>query len=59
MSAVEPELFNAASDPESLNLGPSLARAMRLSAERVERVVKEVQPTHIIATVSGGRDSAA
>lgn len=56
---MEPELFNSASDPESLNLGPSLTRAMRLSHERVERVVKQFQPTHIIATVSGGRDSAA
>lgn len=56
---IEPELFNSELDPESISLGPSLARAMRLSAERMERVIAEVQPTHIVATVSGGRDSAA
>lgn len=55
----EPELFDASLDPESANLGPSLAKAMNLSAERMERAVKEIMPTHIIATVSGGRDSAA
>lgn len=55
----EPSLFSAELDPESMNLGPSLSKAMRLSAERIDRVVSEVKPTHIIATVSGGRDSAA
>jgi 3'-phosphoadenosine 5'-phosphosulfate sulfotransferase (PAPS reductase)/FAD synthetase len=53
------ELFDAETDPESINLGPSLARAQRLSAERMHRVIAEHQPTHIVATVSGGRDSAA
>lgn len=57
--APEPELFDASMDPENLNLGPSLAKAMNQSAERMARIVREVQPTHIIATVSGGRDSAA
>lgn len=38
---------------------PSLERARRLSSERIDRVLAEVKPTHIIATVSGGRDSAA
>jgi 3'-phosphoadenosine 5'-phosphosulfate sulfotransferase (PAPS reductase)/FAD synthetase len=33
--------------------------ARKLSEERMARVIREVQPTHIIATVSGGRDSAA
>lgn len=37
----------------------SIDQAKQLSAERLERVIREVQPTHIIATVSGGRDSAA
>lgn len=54
-----PELFDSTTDPESIKLGQSLARAMRLSAERMDRVIKEVRPTHIVATVSGGRDSAA
>lgn len=58
MSA-HPELFDSASDPQSMILGPSLTRAMDLSAERIRRVVKEVNPTHIVGTVSGGRDSAA
>lgn len=53
------ELFDAATDPESINLGASLRRAQRLSVERMQRVIAEYQPTHIIATVSGGRDSAA
>ena len=53
------ELFDAALDPESMNLGPSLTRAMSLSRQRMDRVIKDIQPTHIIATVSGGRDSAA
>ncbi|WP_342657100.1 phosphoadenosine phosphosulfate reductase family protein [Sphingomonas sp. NY01] len=56
---MQPEMFDASTDLESMKLGPSLARAMRLSAERIDRVIKEVQPTHIVATVSGGRDSAA
>lgn len=38
---------------------PSLERAKELSAERIERVIAEVQPTHIVSMVSGGRDSAA
>ena len=54
-----PSLFSADTDPESINLGPSLARAMRLSVERIERVQAEIQPTHTVLTVSGGRDSAA
>lgn len=53
----EPLLFEDL--PEDRSLGPSLETATRLSAERMERVVREVNPTHIIATVSGGRDSAA
>lgn len=53
------ELFDAATDPESLNLGPSLSKAIDLSAERMDRLVREIAPTHVIATVSGGRDSAA
>jgi 3'-phosphoadenosine 5'-phosphosulfate sulfotransferase (PAPS reductase)/FAD synthetase len=44
---------------QSADVESPSARAMRLSAERMERVVRETQPTHIIATVSGGRDSAA
>lgn len=55
----EPELFDSALDPQNFCLGPSLTKAMRLSAERMERVIAEANPTHIIATVSGGRDSAA
>jgi 3'-phosphoadenosine 5'-phosphosulfate sulfotransferase (PAPS reductase)/FAD synthetase len=38
---------------------PTLSRAIELSAERMERVIAEVQPTHIVSCVSGGRDSAA
>lgn len=56
---IAPELFDSVTDPESALLGPSLESAMQLSAERIERVMAEAQPTHIIATVSGGRDSAA
>ncbi|MBN8848181.1 MULTISPECIES: phosphoadenosine phosphosulfate reductase family protein [unclassified Sphingomonas] len=59
LTTAEPELFDNSTDPESLNIGPSLTRARRLSIERLERVVREYAPTHIIATVSGGRDSAA
>ncbi len=58
MSA-EPELFDGNTDPESINLGPSLANAMNRSVELIDRAVKEINPTHIIGTVSGGRDSAA
>lgn len=53
------ELFDHITDPESLNVGASLERAQSLSAARMERVIREYQPTHIVATVSGGRDSAA
>lgn len=53
------ELFDAESDPQNFTLGPSLVRAQRLSVERMEKVIAEVKPTHIVATVSGGRDSAA
>lgn len=56
---IEPELFDASTDPDSINLGASLSRAQRLSVERLERVIKEYRPTRIVATVSGGRDSAA
>ncbi len=56
---MEPELFDNSTDPQNFSLGPSLTRAMRLSVERMQRVIAETNPTHIIATVSGGRDSAA
>lgn len=58
-SPVEPELFTPEMDPSGTSLGPSLSRAMQLSAERMAKVIAEYDPTHIIATVSGGRDSAA
>jgi len=32
---------------------------MGMSIDRMRNVIAEVQPTHIVATVSGGRDSAA
>lgn len=54
-----PLLFGEEELPEDRSLGPSLTRAMRLSVERMERMVKEYRPTHVIGTVSGGRDSAA
>lgn len=60
MSSLETqELFTPEIDPESLNLGASLVRVQQLSAERIERAIREYQPTHILATVSGGTDSAA
>jgi 3'-phosphoadenosine 5'-phosphosulfate sulfotransferase (PAPS reductase)/FAD synthetase len=31
---------------------------LQLSAERMRRVIAETDPTHVVATVSGGRDSA-
>jgi 3'-phosphoadenosine 5'-phosphosulfate sulfotransferase (PAPS reductase)/FAD synthetase len=37
----------------------SIQTVRAMSEERMARVIREVQPTHIIATVSGGRDSAA
>lgn len=52
-------LFDAETDPQGYVASPSLARAKRLSEERVARVTAEFQPTHTILTVSGGRDSAA
>lgn len=52
-------LFRPDELPEDHSLGSSLERAMKLSAERMERVIAEFRPTHIVATVSGGRDSAA
>lgn len=55
----DPELFTEDQAPRDLSLGPSLTRAMSLSAQRIGKVIEEVKPTHIIATVSGGRDSAA
>lgn len=59
MSASEPLLFSEQDAPRDRSLGPSLAHAMNLSCERIDRVMKEINPTHVIATVSGGRDSAA
>lgn len=53
------DLFNADTDPQSLVIGSSLARAMDLSAQRVKRVIADLNPTHTVLTVSGGRDSAA
>lgn len=53
------EMFDASLEPQQQFLGASLERAMQLSAERIERVISQVKPTHIVATVSGGRDSAA
>lgn len=53
------EMFDATQLGEDLSLGPSLSQAMSLSAQRIERALKEINPTHIVATVSGGRDSAA
>lgn len=38
---------------------PTLERAKQLSAERIARVVAEIEPTEIVLMVSGGRDSAA
>lgn len=38
---------------------PSLEKAKQLSAERIERVIAEFDPTHTVLMVSGGRDSAA
>lgn len=58
-AGVSAGLFTPETDPQSQIIGPSLARAMDLSAERVGRVVAEFDPTHIVLTVSGGRDSAA
>lgn len=57
--ASEPEMFDEDTDPESRSLGPQLAHAMNLSCDRMRRVVEEFNPTHTVATVSGGRDSAA
>ncbi len=59
MTGTATELFDSTLDPQSIVPSPSLTRAMHLSCERMEKVIAEVQPTHIIATVSGGRDSAA
>lgn len=59
MARVEPELFNSDLDPSYFELGPSLTSAIQRSAERMDRVVAEYQPTHVVCTVSGGRDSAA
>jgi 3'-phosphoadenosine 5'-phosphosulfate sulfotransferase (PAPS reductase)/FAD synthetase len=58
-AGTQSRLFNAETDPESTAPGASLTRVMELSAERMAKVIAEVDPTHIIATVSGGRDSAA
>lgn len=55
----EPFLFATDQLPEDQALGPAITRAMLLSTERMDRVIKEVRPTHIVCTVSGGRDSAA
>lgn len=54
--ADEPELFDRSLEDRSL--GPSLTSVIGKSVERLERVVKEFQPTHILGMVSGGRDSA-
>lgn len=54
----EPELLGP-TDQGNQSLGPSLSRAMKSSEERMAKVMADVNPTHIIATVSGGRDSAA
>lgn len=42
-----------------MTLGASLTSAMSLSIRRYQRAVDEYRPTHIVAMVSGGRDSAA
>jgi len=59
MGEDEPELFGSPDGEKDLSLGPSLASVMRLSCERYEQTVKEYRPTHRVAMVSGGRDSAA
>jgi len=56
---IEPELFSESIDPDRFRAGPSLTSAMELSAQRIERSIREIQPTHVVGTVSGGRDSAA
>lgn len=43
----------------SLNLTPSLKCAISASARLMESAIANYQPTHIVAMVSGGRDSAA
>lgn len=46
-------------ETQDRSLGPSLTSAIGKSVERIERVTKEFQPTHVVGMVSGGRDSAA
>lgn len=48
------ELFNL-----PVLAAPTLEKAKELSAQRMERVIAEVNPTHTVLMVSGGRDSAA
>lgn len=59
MAPNEPELFGPAECPNDFSLGPALTSAMRQSIELYEQAVKDYRPTHRIAMVSGGRDSAA
>lgn len=54
MNAPAPQLFNL-----PIAAPPTLERAKELSAQRIERVIAEVRPTHMVMMVSGGRDSAA
>ncbi|QEH79900.1 phosphoadenosine phosphosulfate reductase family protein [Sphingomonas sp. C8-2] len=53
------EMFDPEQLGEDRTLGQSLVTATRLSSERIERTIAEYRPTHIVGTVSGGRDSAA
>lgn len=55
MEVAVPELFRAEEDGRA----ESLAKALAWSAEFIQGVITEYQPTHIVSMVSGGRDSAA
>jgi 3'-phosphoadenosine 5'-phosphosulfate sulfotransferase (PAPS reductase)/FAD synthetase len=50
---------SALSDDKTIGPTPDLARAIGSSCRIMESAIASYQPTHIVAMVSGGRDSAA
>lgn len=58
MGEHQSEMFHR-SEVADMTLGSSLSSAIGKSLDTYEAAVREFKPTHVVAMVSGGRDSAA
>jgi len=58
MGEQQSEMFHR-SEVADMTLGSSLSSAIGKSLDTYEAAVREFKPTHVVAMVSGGRDSAA